>query len=70
MAAPRPSAGLDQAPFITARRDPARLGGKCGVCEFRRVSGGSRACAFATAGDMLADEPSRSGRPATRERHA
>lgn len=38
-------------------RDPDRLGGKCGRCEFRKVCGGSRARAFATTGDWLAEEP-------------
>ncbi|MBY0277255.1 TIGR04053 family radical SAM/SPASM domain-containing protein, partial [Candidatus Binatia bacterium] len=51
-------------PVFTALRDPERLGGKCGVCEFRRVCGGSRARAFATGGDMLAAEPSCAYRPA------
>jgi AdoMet-dependent heme synthase len=38
-------------------RDPDRLGGKCGVCEFREVCGGSRARAYAMTGDPLAAEP-------------
>jgi radical SAM protein len=39
-------------------RDFALLKGKCGVCEFRELcSGGSRARAYATAGDYLASEP-------------
>lgn len=56
-------------PTFTALRDPDRFGGKCGVCEFRRVCGGSRARAFATTGDALAEEPACSWRPAAwRER--
>ena len=31
--------------------------GNCGVCEFRRICGGSRARAFAVGGDPLAAEP-------------
>jgi len=38
-------------------RDPARLGGKCGVCGFRAVCGGCRARAYALTGDYLAAEP-------------
>jgi radical SAM protein with 4Fe4S-binding SPASM domain len=34
------------------------LGGKCGVCEYRRLCGGCRARAFAVAGDVLAADPS------------
>jgi radical SAM protein len=33
------------------------LSGKCGVCPFRRVCGGSRARAFAMQGDALASDP-------------
>jgi radical SAM protein with 4Fe4S-binding SPASM domain len=38
-------------------RDPERLKGKCGVCEYREVCGGSRARAFALTGDPLEAEP-------------
>jgi radical SAM protein len=44
-------------PVFTALRDPEELGGKCGVCEFRRVCGGSRARAYAMTGDLFAEEP-------------
>jgi len=44
-------------PTFRALRDPDALGGKCGVCEFRRVCGGSRARAYAISGDFLAEEP-------------
>ncbi len=33
------------------------FGGKCGVCEFADLCGGSRARAFATSGDPLAQDP-------------
>ena len=39
-------------------RAPDELKGKCGVCEFRHVCGGSRARAHAVHGDPLAEEPS------------
>jgi len=38
-------------------KDPDRLKGKCGVCEFRQICGGSRARAFALTGDYLEAEP-------------
>ncbi len=38
-------------------RDPDLLGGKCGVCEYRRVCGGCRARAYEVSGDELAEEP-------------
>jgi AdoMet-dependent heme synthase len=44
-------------PLFTSLRDPARLKGKCGVCEYRDVCGGSRARAYALTGDPLAAEP-------------
>lgn len=44
-------------PAFVALRDPERLKGKCGVCEFRTVCGGSRARAFAVTGDPLASDP-------------
>lgn len=46
------------APLLQALRDPQRLGGKCGICEFRDVCGGSRSRAFAETGDALAEDPS------------
>lgn len=39
-------------------RDRTQLKGKCGVCEYRAVCGGSRARAYAMTGDMLAADPS------------
>lgn len=44
-------------------RDPARLGGKCGRCEYRKICGGSRARAFATTGNYLAEDPTCCHRP-------
>lgn len=38
-------------------RDKDALRGKCGVCEFRMVCGGSRARAYAVHGDALAQDP-------------
>jgi len=44
-------------PLFTALRDTSRLKGKCGVCEFRQICGGSRARAYALTGDPFAEEP-------------
>ena len=38
-------------------RDEDALTGKCGVCPFRRVCGGSRARAYAMTGDFMASDP-------------
>lgn len=38
-------------------RDPNRLQGKCGRCEFRAICGGSRARALASEGNPLAYDP-------------
>ena len=38
-------------------RDYSRLKGKCGVCDFREVCGGSRARAYAVSGDYLESDP-------------
>ncbi len=38
-------------------RDPHRLKGKCGSCEFRSICGGSRARAWALTGDPLESDP-------------
>jgi len=46
-----------ESPIFQQLRDPDQLGGKCGACEFRHICGGSRARAFATTGDPLAEEP-------------
>lgn len=46
-----------EAPLFRRLRDDDLLRGKCGVCEFRRVCGGSRARAFAVTGDWRAADP-------------
>jgi radical SAM protein len=38
-------------------RDPDRLLGRCGRCEYREPCGGSRARAFAASGNPLAEDP-------------
>lgn len=44
-------------PTFRALREPDRLRGKCGACEFRTICGGSRARAYALTRDPLAAEP-------------
>ena len=44
-------------PLFVGLRDSANLKGKCGVCEFRKVCGGSRARSYALTGDIYAEEP-------------
>jgi len=44
-------------PLFRALRDTSQLKGKCGVCEFKEICGGSRARAYALTGDAMAEEP-------------
>jgi radical SAM protein len=44
-------------PLFVALRDPARLGGRCGRCEYRGRCGGSRARAWAATGNPLGEDP-------------
>jgi radical SAM protein len=43
--------------LFRALRDPDRLLGRCGRCEYRRICGGSRSRAFALTGNWLATDP-------------
>ena len=52
------------APIFRSLRDPGALKGKCGMCPFNVVCGGSRARAYAMTGDPFAAEPSCSYVPA------
>jgi AdoMet-dependent heme synthase len=45
------------APLFRQLRDRSNLKGKCNVCEYRPVCGGSRARAYAVTGDYLESEP-------------
>ncbi|MBX6364919.1 MAG: TIGR04053 family radical SAM/SPASM domain-containing protein [Gemmatimonadetes bacterium] len=45
------------APLFRHLRDKSLLQGKCGVCEYRDVCGGSRARAYAVTGDPFEAEP-------------
>jgi radical SAM protein len=52
------------APLLRALREPDRLHGRCGECEFREICGGSRSRAFALTGDPFATDPWCSYQPA------
>ncbi len=46
-----------ESPLFQALRDVDRLKGKCGLCAFRSICGGSRARAYAATGDPLESDP-------------
>ena len=46
-----------QSPILQNLRNPDKYNGKCGVCEFRHVCGGSRSRAYAATGDYMESEP-------------
>ena len=48
---------LSEAPRIPHLRGPSRFKGKCGVCEYNTICGGSRSRAFGVTGDPLESEP-------------
>ena len=47
-----------RAPLFRQLRDTSNLKGKCGICEFREICGGSRSRAFALTGDPFEADPS------------
>lgn len=50
-------------PLFVSLRDNDALQGKCGLCEFRAVCGGSRARAYGVTGDPFAADPACSYHP-------
>ena len=44
-------------PLLIALRDPSKLKGRCGTCEYRTICGGSRSRAFAEFQDPLEEDP-------------
>ena len=44
-------------PVMKELRDRSLLKGKCGMCEFKEICGGSRARAYAVTGDYLESDP-------------
>lgn len=57
-------------PIMKLLRDDNVLGGKCGMCEFREVCGGSRSRAYGLTGNLLAQEPLCSYIPASLQKRA
>lgn len=53
-------------PVFRALRDPGQWSGKCSVCEFATVCGGSRSTAYALTGDPLASDETCSWIPEAR----
>lgn len=53
-------------PLMRDLRRPDRFGGRCGVCEWREVCGGSRGRAYAATGDPLSEDPLCVYQPAAR----
>jgi AdoMet-dependent heme synthase len=45
------------APLLRDLRNPGRLGGRCGACEYAELCGGCRCRAYAATGDPLAEDP-------------
>ena len=43
--------------LVRVLRDSDSIHGKCGVCQYRNLCGGSRSRAYALTGDYLAEEP-------------
>lgn len=46
-----------ESPLFQALRNSDRLAGRCGTCAYARTCGGSRARAYAVAGDWAAEDP-------------
>ena len=44
-------------PLFRTLRDTTQREGKCGICEYQKICGGSRSRAFALTGDYLAEDP-------------
>lgn len=46
-----------ESPLFLDLRNPEKLEGKCGACEFKKICGGSRARAYALTGNPFGEEP-------------
>jgi len=53
----RPLADIYRDSDLLNRIRGAQFSGRCGICEFKDLCGGSRSRAFATFGDALAEDP-------------
>lgn len=47
----------ERSPLFADLREPNLLGGKCGICEFKRICSGCRARAYGMTMDYLGEEP-------------
>ncbi|MBI5879022.1 MAG: radical SAM protein [Chloroflexi bacterium] len=47
----------EESALFAGLRDVDQLGGKCGLCEFKKLCSGCRARAYGMTGDYLAEEP-------------
>jgi MoaA/NifB/PqqE/SkfB family radical SAM enzyme len=56
--------------LFRALRATWRLEGRCGVCRFQSICGGSRARAYAATGNFLAEDPACVHSPASDSRPA
>jgi radical SAM protein len=54
-----------ESPLFRSLRIPQLFAGRCGVCEFREICGGSRARAWAATGDVLGEDPLCAWRPSS-----
>jgi radical SAM protein with 4Fe4S-binding SPASM domain len=45
------------APVFRALHDPTQFEGRCGICEYNALCGGSRSRAYGATGDPLATDP-------------
>ncbi|MFH1026091.1 MAG: radical SAM protein, partial [Nitrospirota bacterium] len=57
----------EKSPVFLSLREPIKLGGKCGICEYRKTCEGCRARAYAATGDYLSEEPYCVYQPLTRK---
>jgi len=46
-----------ESPLFKTLRDTAQREGKCGICEYQKICGGSRSRAYAFTGNYLAEDP-------------
>ncbi|HSQ26797.1 MAG TPA: TIGR04053 family radical SAM/SPASM domain-containing protein [Anaerolineales bacterium] len=56
-------------PVFHELRDPSKLKGRCGICEFRDVCGGQRGRAYGVTGDYLETDPACVYQPVRFEDH-
>jgi len=59
-----------EAPLFHVLRDTSLLRGKCGLCQFKNLCGGSRSRAYALTGDYLGEDPRCAHRPEPIAGHA